>query len=53
MMVKPGYVGPFVAHGRPSSAPGRDRVGVEATMTDEGNGGRIIATVSAAFRRVG
>jgi len=51
MMVKPGYVGPFVA--RASVVGGDTRLGVEATMTDEGNGGRIIATASAAFRRIG
>lgn len=50
LMVKPGYVGPFVAR---ATVLGRgDRVGIDATMTDEGNGGRTIATVSAAFRRV-
>ena len=51
MMVKPGYVGPFRATATVLGAGG-PRVGVEATMTDEGSGGRIIATVSAAFRRV-
>jgi len=29
-----------------------ERVGIEATMTDSGNRDRIIATVSATFRRV-
>jgi hypothetical protein len=50
LMVKPGYHGPFRA--RATVLEGRERAGVEATMTDEGNGGRIIATASAAFRRV-
>jgi hypothetical protein len=51
LMVKPGYVGPFLARATVVGAHG-PRVGVEATMTDEGNGGRTIATVSAAFGRV-
>jgi hypothetical protein len=55
LMVKPGYNGPFIASakvvGNVSSAS-TARVGVEATMTDAGNGDRIIATVSASFRRV-
>jgi hypothetical protein len=51
MMVKPGYLGPFVARATVVGAGG-GRVGVEATMTDDGNKGRIIATASAAFRRV-
>ena len=51
LMVKPGYVGPFKARATVSAAGG-PRVGVDATMTDEGNGGRIIATVSAMFARV-
>jgi acyl-coenzyme A thioesterase PaaI-like protein len=44
-------VGPFVARAEVVGT-GRDRVGVEATMTDSGNRDRIIATVSATFRRV-
>ena len=52
MMVKPGYVGPFVARAEVVGS-GSERVGVEATMTDSGNRDRIIATVSASFRRVG
>ncbi len=52
LMVKPGYHGPFVAEATVVGRGG-SRVGVEATMTDRGNGDRIIATVSAAFRRVG
>ena len=36
-MVKPGYVGPFRARATVVGAGG-PRVGVEATMTDEGNG---------------
>lgn len=51
VMVKPGYHGPFVA--RATVVGGGDRIGVEATMTDDGNGGRAIASVSASFRRVG
>ena len=51
LMVKPGYAGPFVARATAYvSAAGT--VGVEATMTDDGNGGRIIASVSAGFRPV-
>jgi acyl-coenzyme A thioesterase PaaI-like protein len=50
MFVKPGYEGPFRATATVVN-PGGRRVGVEATMTDEGHGGRIIATASAAFRR--
>jgi hypothetical protein len=50
VMVKPGYHGPFVA--RATVVGSGERVGVEATMTDQGNGGRIIASVSASFRRV-
>jgi len=58
LMVKPGYIGPFVARatvvgGGHVVAAEAARVGVEATMTDEGNRGRIIASVSATFRRVG
>jgi acyl-coenzyme A thioesterase PaaI-like protein len=52
MMVKPGYVGPFVARATVVGTGGQ-RVGVEATMIDEGNNARTIATASAAFRRVG
>jgi hypothetical protein len=51
LMVKPGYLGPFRARAT-LLAVGGPRVGVEATMTDEGNGGRIIATASAMFARV-
>lgn len=51
LMVKPGYAGPFRASATVVGASG-SRLGVEATMTDEGNGGRIIATVSAAFGRI-
>lgn len=63
LMVKPGYNGPFIAKanlvgtvgsvatvGKVSTSTAR--IGVEATMTDAGNGDRIIATVSASFRRV-
>jgi hypothetical protein len=51
LMVKPGYVGPFRARATVVGA-GAPRIGVEATMTDAGNGDRVIATVSASFRRV-
>ena len=50
-MVKPGYVGPFRARARVVGAGG-PRVGAEVSMTDEGNRARVIATASAAFRRV-
>jgi hypothetical protein len=49
IMVKPGYHGPFVA--RASVLGGGDRVAIEATMVDEGAGGRVIASVSAMYRR--
>jgi hypothetical protein len=52
LMVKPGYTGPFVARASVAGSGSGDRVGVDATMIDEGNKGRIIATASAAFRRV-
>ena len=51
LMVKPGYTGPFTARANVIAAGG-PRVGIEATMIDEGNRGRTIATASAAFRRV-
>jgi acyl-coenzyme A thioesterase PaaI-like protein len=50
-MVKPGYVGPFVATATVLNPTGT-RIGVEATLTDEGNRGRIIATACATFRPV-
>ena len=52
LMVKPGYIGPFVARATVVGSGSGHRVGVDATMTDEGNKGRIIATASAAYRRV-
>ena len=51
MFVKPGMHGPFRARAS-VVGPGPVR-GVEATMTDEGAGGRVIASVSARFRQVG
>lgn len=51
LMVKPGYAGPFHAQASVVN-PSGPRIGVEMTMTDHGNGDRIIATASAAFRRV-
>ncbi len=51
MMVKPGYAGPFYARANVIGAKG-PRPGIEAMMTDEGAKGRIMATASAAFRRV-
>jgi hypothetical protein len=51
LMVKPGYVGPFVASATIVNPEG-PRYGVEATLIDEGNNGRIIATANAAFRKV-
>lgn len=54
MMVKPGYHGPFVARATMVAAPNaHGRVGVEVTMTDEGAKGRVIATASASYHRVG
>jgi acyl-coenzyme A thioesterase PaaI-like protein len=51
LMVKPGYIGPFVATAKVLGEKG-SRVGVEATLTDQGNRDRTIASASAAFRRV-
>jgi acyl-coenzyme A thioesterase PaaI-like protein len=51
LMVKPGMVGPFVASATVVNPLGT-RIGVEATLIDAGNNGRIIATAAAAFRRM-
>lgn len=51
MMVKPGMVGPFLATANVHGDGRSDRFGVEAQMVDEGAAGRIIAAVSACFRR--
>lgn len=51
LMVKPGHVGPFVARAT-VVGPGPRR-GIEASMVDEGAGGRVIATASAVFAEVG
>jgi len=51
MFVKPGYLGPFVATAALVGLQGA-RIGVEATMVDEGSGDRLIATASATFGRV-
>lgn len=51
MMVKPGFTGPFVATAAVVVQSG-DRVGVEATMIDQGHNGRIIATATATYGRV-
>src|SRR5690625_243317 len=48
MFVKPGYLGPFVATAALVGLQGA-RIGVEATMVDEGSGDRLIATASATF----
>jgi acyl-coenzyme A thioesterase PaaI-like protein len=50
LMVKPGYIGPFIA--RATVVGSGDRVGVEMSMTDDGNRGRVIASASASLRRV-
>jgi hypothetical protein len=52
LMVKPGYIGPFVATATAFTTHG-PQIGVESTLTDQGNNNRIIATASATFRRVG
>ena len=52
LMVKPGYYGPFRARATLVGGGTGDRIGVEATMTDDGHGGRTIATVNASFARV-
>jgi hypothetical protein len=51
LMVKPGYIGPFVASAKVVSAHG-SRIGVEATLIDTGNRDRIIATASSVYRRL-
>ncbi|MGD9795897.1 MAG: hypothetical protein AB7V43_20725 [Acidimicrobiia bacterium] len=51
LMTKPGYIGPFVATATIVN-PGNDRLGVEATLVDEGNKSRIIGTASAMYHRV-
>ena len=51
MMVKPGFIGPFVARAEVVAGRG-GRMGIEAVMTDEGAKGRIMATASAVFARV-
>lgn len=51
LMTKPGYVGPFVATAVVVN-PGGERIGVEATLVDEGNKNRIIGTAAIAYRRV-
>lgn len=51
LMVKPGYVGPFVASAVVVNPDG-PIYGVEATMVDEAANNRIIATASASFRRI-
>ena len=51
MMVKPGMVGPFRATAEVLNADG-DVLGVEATLVDRGAQNRIVATASAAYRRV-
>lgn len=51
MFVRAGYTGPFVASAVVVNRHG-PRFGVEATMIDEANDGRIVATASAAFRAV-
>ena len=51
LLVKPGYVGPFVTSAVVVTPDG-PVYGVEATMIDEGAGNRIIATASATFRRI-
>jgi hypothetical protein len=51
MFIKPGLIGPFTATAALVNPTG-PRFGLEATMVDEGRGGRIIATAAAAFRRV-
>ncbi|EUA23890.1 hypothetical protein I553_5018 [Mycobacterium xenopi 4042] len=52
MFVRPGYVGPFVATATLVGAQG-PRIGVEATLVDEGCGGRVVATASAGFHSLG
>jgi len=51
LMVKPGYIGPFVATATVLNSDGA-RVGAEATLVDRGNGNRVIATAAAALRLV-
>ena len=49
-MVKPGYRGPFRATATVVGGGAGTALGIEATMTDQGHDGRVIATVSASFR---
>jgi hypothetical protein len=51
LMVKPGYIGPFKATATVIGSGKAPKVGVEAVMTDDGAGGRTIASVTASFRR--
>jgi hypothetical protein len=51
MMVRPGTLGPFRAVAE--AVGGRsERMPVELTLYDEGNGDRVIATAVGIFRRV-
>ena len=50
MMVKPGTVGPFSATATVLNAEG-PLVGIESTMVDLGNAGRVFATATAPSRR--
>jgi acyl-coenzyme A thioesterase PaaI-like protein len=52
LLVKPGYRGPFRATATVVGGGRGPRLGIEATMTDQGHHGRVIATVSASFRLV-
>ena len=51
MMVKPGTVGPFKASATVFEAAG-GRLGAEATLIDEGNHSRTIATATALYTKV-
>jgi len=51
MMLRPGTVGPFRAEAE-VMAEGSDRLPVQLTLHDEGNGDRVIATAIGTYRRV-
>ena len=51
MMLRPGTVGPFRAEAEVMTR-GSERLPVELTLHDEGNGDRVIATAIGTYRRV-
>jgi acyl-coenzyme A thioesterase PaaI-like protein len=51
MMLRPGTVGPFRAVGEVMTK-GSERLPVQLTLHDEGNGDRVIATAIGVYRPV-